>query len=195
MFRAVAPLIESSCDLSTYPVLAPVSRRCPGHMGRLPTCYSPVRHWLPKKASFSLPSVRLACIRHAASVHPEPGSNSPLFVCLFFLRCRFQRLFFLYPDLDRSFLNWRFLFGFQRSGLPFRKRSFILPFPPSLCQHLFLLFLHFLFWSLNPIKGCPLPLPASAQLLPTLNRRPCPCSYIIPSSTVRKSKKWLKPFN
>ena len=24
-----------------------------------------------------LPSVRLACIRHAASVHPEPGSNSP----------------------------------------------------------------------------------------------------------------------
>ena len=22
--------------------------------------------------------VRLACIRHAASVHPEPGSNSPL---------------------------------------------------------------------------------------------------------------------
>ena len=30
--------------------------------------------------------VRLACLRHAASVHPEPGSNSPkknnLFVCL-----------------------------------------------------------------------------------------------------------------
>jgi hypothetical protein len=22
-------------------------------------------------------SVRLACIKHAASVHPEPGSNSP----------------------------------------------------------------------------------------------------------------------
>ena len=33
---------------------------------------SPVRHWNPK-----IP-VRLACIRHAASVHPEPGSNSPL---------------------------------------------------------------------------------------------------------------------
>ena len=27
-------------------------------------------------------SVRLACIRPAASVHPEPGSNSPLYVCL-----------------------------------------------------------------------------------------------------------------
>ena len=24
------------------------------------------------------PSVRLACVKHAASVHPEPGSNSPL---------------------------------------------------------------------------------------------------------------------
>ena len=39
--------------------------------GRLVTCYSPVRHSSPKW------SVRLACIRHAASVHPEPGSNSP----------------------------------------------------------------------------------------------------------------------
>src|SRR5579871_3866207 len=26
-------------------------------------------------------TVRLACIRHAASVHPEPGSNSPLINC------------------------------------------------------------------------------------------------------------------
>ena len=27
--------------------------------------------------------VRLACIRPAASVHPEPGSNSPLYNVLF----------------------------------------------------------------------------------------------------------------
>ena len=27
-----------------------------------------------------LPLVRLACVRHAASVHPEPGSNSPLYI-------------------------------------------------------------------------------------------------------------------
>ena len=38
-----------------------------------------------------LPLVRLACIRHAASVHPEPGSNSPFdfsskrFLLTFFL--------------------------------------------------------------------------------------------------------------
>ena len=38
-----------------------------------------------------LPLVRLACIRHAASVHPEPGSNSPFDIdskryCVFLFR-------------------------------------------------------------------------------------------------------------
>ena len=34
-----------------------------------------------------VPLDRLACIRHAASVHPEPGSNSQnlFFICLFLL--------------------------------------------------------------------------------------------------------------
>ncbi len=41
-------------------------------MGRFPTCSSPVRHVVPRRGH-----VRLACIRHAASVNPEPGSNSP----------------------------------------------------------------------------------------------------------------------
>ena len=42
--------------------------------------YSPVRHslFLPKQEK----DVRLACVRHAASVYPEPGSNSPS-VCMF----------------------------------------------------------------------------------------------------------------
>ena len=35
------------------------------------TCYSPFRHWAPEGP------VRLACLIHAASVHSEPGSNSP----------------------------------------------------------------------------------------------------------------------
>ena len=39
--------------------------------------YSPVRH------SGIAARVRLACIRHAASVHPEPGSNSPLSLYLY----------------------------------------------------------------------------------------------------------------
>ena len=31
----------------------------------------------PKNEKRSLDPVRLACVKHAASVHPEPGSNSP----------------------------------------------------------------------------------------------------------------------
>ena len=41
--------------------------------GRSPTCYSPVRHSSTPKGL----SVRLACVKHAASVRPEPESNSP----------------------------------------------------------------------------------------------------------------------
>ena len=61
--------------VAEYPVLPTVSRGCPGAGGRLPTCYSAVRHSMraPKGAL----TVRLACVRRAASVHPEPGSNSP----------------------------------------------------------------------------------------------------------------------
>ena len=66
--------------------------------------YSPVRHSSPKW------SVRLACIRHAASVHPEPGSNSPLsyffqttLVCL--------ALFYFFNLIDVVFYS--FLFSFQ----------------------------------------------------------------------------------
>ena len=42
------------------------------------TCYSPVRHSPAGGASSSPAAVRLACVKPAASVHPEPGSNSPL---------------------------------------------------------------------------------------------------------------------
>lgn len=62
-----------TCD--SYPVLDPVSQAYPEVQGRSPTCYSPVRH-SSTTASCGL-SVRLACVKHAASVHPEPGSNSP----------------------------------------------------------------------------------------------------------------------
>ena len=36
---------------------------------QIPVCYSPVRHE-------ELIFVRLACVKHTTSVHPEPGSNS-----------------------------------------------------------------------------------------------------------------------
>ena len=65
--------------LCAYAVLAVVSNCCPPVQGRLPTRYSPVRHSVNLKSIRKLHSnrfVRLACVKHAASVHPEPGSNS-----------------------------------------------------------------------------------------------------------------------
>ena len=61
------------CDPLSYSVLAPVSEGYPKVQGRLLTCYSPVRRSSTPKGL----SARLACVKHAASVRPEPGSNSP----------------------------------------------------------------------------------------------------------------------
>ena len=62
-----------------YAVLAAVSNCCPPVHGRLPTRYSPVRHSVTLSSFRRIQTmrfVRLACVKHAASVHPEPGSNS-----------------------------------------------------------------------------------------------------------------------
>src|SRR5512145_1464923 len=56
-----------------HAVLASLSERYPPLEGRSPTRYSPVCHSTQGRS----PSrVRLACVRHAASVDSEPGSNS-----------------------------------------------------------------------------------------------------------------------
>ena len=64
---------QPSCNGRSYPVLDPVSRAYPEVEGRSPTCYSPVRRSCTPKGL----TARLACVKHAASVRPEPGSNSP----------------------------------------------------------------------------------------------------------------------
>ena len=58
-----------------YAVLASVSRSYSPLEGRLVTCYSPVRRFTQVLLPFL---ARLACVRHAASVDSEPGSNSRL---------------------------------------------------------------------------------------------------------------------
>ena len=59
---------------TAYAVLARVSPGCPPRRVRSLTCYAPVRH----STRVRRPGlVRLACVKHAASVRPEPGSNSP----------------------------------------------------------------------------------------------------------------------
>jgi hypothetical protein len=60
-----------------HPVLAPLSKGYPKLEGRLPTRYSPVRHFTRQKQALGF-LVRLACVTHAASVYSEPGSNSPI---------------------------------------------------------------------------------------------------------------------
>ena len=65
--------------LCAYAVLAAISNCYPPVWGRLPTRYSPVRHSVTKDFIRRICPrcfVRLACVKHAASVHPEPGSNS-----------------------------------------------------------------------------------------------------------------------
>ena len=59
-----------------YAVLASLSTGYSPPKGRLPTRYSPGRHSTQDRSPFR---VRLACVRHAASVDSEPGSNSQIF--------------------------------------------------------------------------------------------------------------------
>ncbi len=57
-----------------YGVLIPISRGYPPVKGRLHTRYAPVRRSSAVRRHPVTP--RLACVKPAASVHPEPGSNS-----------------------------------------------------------------------------------------------------------------------
>ena len=66
-------LISTSSKAGCYAVLASLSGRYPPLEGRSPTCYAPVCHSTHGLLHFR---VRLACVRHAASVDSEPGSNS-----------------------------------------------------------------------------------------------------------------------
>src|SRR5260221_7172253 len=69
-----SPALISACSKAgCYAVLASLSERYPPLEGRSPTRYSPVCHSTDPFRDFR---VRLACVRHAASVDSEPGSNS-----------------------------------------------------------------------------------------------------------------------
>ena len=67
-----------------HPALIPLSEGCAGDRGRLDTRYSPVRRSPARSASTPPAAPRLACVKPVASVHPEPGSNSTLYIILFF---------------------------------------------------------------------------------------------------------------
>jgi hypothetical protein len=103
-----------------YAVLAFVSERYSPLEGRLLTCYSPVRHFIhfPKEVLI----VRLACLRHAASVDSEPGSNSRSFPSSFSVKNSFD-VFEEPKFIERySFLRintWTYISSFQISTFNF----------------------------------------------------------------------------
>ena len=70
-------------------------------------------------------SVRLACLKHAASVRPEPGSNSNviyLYLYIFRLVCTYTLCVCLFGSITLSKLTLfqflYFLFNFHGSSLP-----------------------------------------------------------------------------
>jgi hypothetical protein len=98
-----------------YAVLAQVSLGYSPPEGRLPTRYSPGRHSTHPRRDFR---VRLACVRHAASVDSEPGSNSQSKIL-----CHFQNDLLTSWSLKTRFSRFRRYFAlpsFQRSVKPTR---------------------------------------------------------------------------
>ena len=96
-------LLSSQGKMRAYPVLSTVSSRYSSHRGRLSTRYSPVRHSTRGRSPFR---VRLACVRHAASVQSEPESNSPVQICSRSLLGRNQNLkVVLFPFALRFSMN------------------------------------------------------------------------------------------
>ncbi len=79
IFQRIAPLMSMSCDsniscgISTDFSVLSLSERQVAHtlLTRPPLSLISL-----DRSRIPLNSVRLACVRHAASVHPEPGSNS-----------------------------------------------------------------------------------------------------------------------
>ncbi len=99
------PFLPRGCPRGMYAGLAPLSGGCTPDKGRLHTCYSPVRHSPAGGPKSSPAAVRLACVKPAASVHPEPGSNSPLLVSIvsyFLLRIVLSRTPEFIPLYDLS---------------------------------------------------------------------------------------------
>ena len=126
-------------------------------------------------------SARLACVMHTASVHPEPGSNSHIKVCLTYASCflAFLLLFLLFEFFrvesitSDSFFGCQYYSVFNVQSMNFlciftvyllQKNSFFyhlsscdneiyLTTSPLSCQHFFCFF-YFLFFSFLPSFSC-----------------------------------------
>ena len=71
VFRSCGP--KTLCGISSrFQLLSPTGRQVPHAL----LTRSPLNLTSIGRSRFPLSPVRLACVRHAASVRPEPGSNS-----------------------------------------------------------------------------------------------------------------------
>ena len=71
---------KSDAIIGKHRALIRLSPGCSLLRARLDTRYSPVRRSPSEVASNSHAAPRLACVKPVASVHPEPGSNSTLYI-------------------------------------------------------------------------------------------------------------------
>jgi hypothetical protein len=164
IFHRIAPLISIGCPINMlcgistgFPVLSPCERQVAHALLTRPPL---------SRRSELLPSsgtVRLACVKHAASVHPEPGSNplkkylflrvplgSLVFVILvtlvltspftcrrFFISGLLSRLFTFQGPLERSSRPVQPPFARRASGDVFFDIRIVAPsFPCPLFRHL-----------------------------------------------------------
>ena len=77
-WTVLLPIKSETCDSNCYGVLGGVSTGYPPTTGKLLTRYAPFRRSPTGIATLAAP--RLACVKPAASVHPEPGSNSSWYI-------------------------------------------------------------------------------------------------------------------
>ena len=75
----IAPFTSTGCPVVVlcgisigFPMLSP----CPGQIAHALLTRPPLEQKLPFRRTSTLVLARLACVKHAASVRPEPGSNS-----------------------------------------------------------------------------------------------------------------------
>ena len=108
-----------------YEVLGRISPGYPSVTGRLHTRYSPVRRSPSVSASWYHDAPRLACVRPVASVHPEPGSNSSLYLLYSLLYLRsvtwpnwLLSLLFYCTTLASSIPSMNFSLQRRPRGLP-----------------------------------------------------------------------------
>ena len=81
ILKAPGPKVPSFAPQSTCGISLSFLKLSPS-LRHIPTRYSPVRHSPPIRASSYRAAVRLACVKRAASVQSEPGSNSSVLIVL-----------------------------------------------------------------------------------------------------------------